>query len=234
MSTKAKEAKVSETILYDATAEQRIHITLTKNGKTYDLFHRLAPLSDERYFQCHEEMERLGRRSTTVTTNIYTPKHSLWFDLVQGREGYADKPDWKEKTHHTDAIQAINALLHAQVLDDTEIDDSNAAELYDEDSLTKIPFRALQSGVLMTLTHSYREEAASELDAYLAITTNAPEPNVMASALKTSVAEKLDRLGRAMLRDSEGYAPESHIPAWHIATTVDAFFIRQLARVGKF
>jgi hypothetical protein len=221
----------NEPVAYDARLSQRIPLTLTKNGQDFQLFHTLGPLTDERYFKATLEIERFAQKGK-LTSGIYTPKHRLWMDLVESREGYKERSDWKEKTHHTDALQAVNALLHAQVIDQSEVDAEKPA-LFDEDELTVIPFRALQSGVLITLSHSFREETAAEMDAFLAMQNNAPDPSVLASGIPTSDAEKLARLGRGMLREHAGYAPGSEIPAWHLATTTESFFLRQMARLGK-
>jgi len=168
-----------------------------------------------------------------ATTSIYTPKHALWNDLVESREGYTERPDWKEKTHQSDAVGVINALLHAQVLDESEIESKSKKALFDEDALTPIAFRALQAGVLMTLSHSFRPETQAEMDEFLAIVTNEPLPNVLASAEKLSRPEKLYNLGSKLLADREGYADGSDIPPWHLAATIETFFLRQMARMGK-
>jgi hypothetical protein len=231
--TKAKEAKAP--ILYDSRIAQRIPFKLERGGKSYPMAHVLGPLSDERYFTFEASLEQMASKVKKATTGIYTPKHALWFDLVEAREGYKKTgPDWKKDTHQSDAIGAINALLHAQVLDDSELEvDDSIGELFDEDAATPISFRALQAGVLMTLSHSFRPETQAEMDEFLAIATNEPLPNVLASAEKLSKAEKLYNLGSKLLAEREGYAEGSDIPPWHLAATTESFFLRQMGRMGK-
>lgn len=236
MTAKAQEKKneTQEPILYDSRLNQTVPFTLTRSGRDYPLTHTLRPITDERYFKLQLETEQLGSKVKTLSSAIYAPKRSLWAELVESTTGYKERADWKEKMHESDAIATVNAMLHALVVDESEMDEDPAAEgLFDIDALTPVEFRALQSGKLLTLTHYFRPETKSELDQFLAIETGEPIPDVMASAQKLSRAERLYDLGKEMVKDRKGYADGSDIPAWHLATTTESFFLRQMARMGK-
>jgi hypothetical protein len=228
--SKAKEALT----LYDSRISQRIPFTLERDGHSYPLAHILGPLNADRYFEFELAVEQMSSKFKKLTVGIYEPKHSLWLDLVESREGYTERSDWKEKTHQADCLGAVNALLHTQVLDDSDVETpGKKSKLFDEDALIAIHFQAMQSGVLMSLSHSFRPETQSELDEYFAIESNAPMPNTLASAEKMSRAEKLHNLGSRLLKDRTGYADGSDVPPWHLATTTESLFLRQLARMGK-
>lgn len=233
--THTNETQETETlILYDSRIEQRIPLILHKNGKQYNLCHIIAPLDPDRFFEMERAAEQTASKLKKLSTDIYGPKQKLWSDLVQGREGYKDRADWKTATHQSDCIAVINALLHADVLsnDDTEITTDEI--LFDDEELTVIAFNALQSGALITnMMHSFRQETKAEMDEFLALQTNEPNPNELASAIKLTKSEKLCRLGQRLLKGSTGYAEGSDIPPWHLAATTESFFIRQINRMGK-
>jgi hypothetical protein len=236
MTTKAKTAEVQaeNPVLYDSNADQAIPLNLEKNGREFRVIHRVGPLSTDRYFAYMRSVEQLTVRLKKITTGILDPQYQVWKDIVTAREGYKDRPDWKDATHANDAVAAVAALMHVQVLENDESELQESDGIYDEDELTVIQFRALQSGVLMTLSHSFREETKKEADEFLAIETDQPIDGKLASAEKLSKAEKLFELGSKLLKDRTGYADGSDVPPWHLAATAEAFFARQSARLGKF
>lgn len=241
MTTKAQKAtdNTPAPVLYDARNGQTIGFTLERAGRTFSLSHTLKALTDERYFEYERQQEATDskvRKSMEVTSGIYGPKHSLWFDLVESRDGYRHTgPDWKEKTHFADAVGVIGALLNVQLLDDSEVDAETGSDdnLFDEDALTPVYFRTLQSGVLMTLSHSFKTESQADRDAFLAIGTGQPMPNTLASSQRQTVGERLYSIGERLLADHSGYAEGSNVPAWHLVATTQAFLLRQMGRVGK-
>lgn len=228
---KAKEAK--EQILYDSRLAQRIPLSLEKSGQEFRVYHNLNPLPNERYFEYQDEIVELAARIKKISTAIMAPQHKLWLDLVESREGYTEREDWKEKTYQNDAVAAIAALLQVQILDNSEIEPKSKSDVYDEDALHVIAFRAMQSGVLMTLTHSFREETKKESDEFMAIDAGQGDENNVSSADKKSKQERLYRLGKKILAETDGYV-DCEIPAWHLAATTETFFLRQTARMGKF
>lgn len=223
-----------EPILYDARLEQKIPFTLNKSGREFRVSHTLRPLSDERYFEFREAIEATESAAKKISTKLWLPKVALWKDLVVSREGFVEKPDWKETTHQSIASAVVEAYLHAAVLNENEEEAEDGEEiLYDDEAPTKISFRAMQAGALLTLSHSFLPETKAQMDEYIAIETAQPIPNTLASAAKRSTAEKLCKLGRQLLVETDGYAEGSHVPGWHLATTTESYFLRRLAQVGK-
>lgn len=221
--------------LYDMTADQKIPFTISKNGRDYPVAHILKPLSNERFFLMQEEILRMAERIKRLSTTMYEPKDKLWLDLVISREGYVEREDWQASTHQSDRIAAINALLHIQTLDGPENETEEVNELFDDDALTKISFNAMFNGVLVAnMSHSFRQESKAEMNTFLALETDDTDPNQLASAVKKSKAQKLYELGRTLFREAEGYKDSSQIPAWHLAVTTESYFLRQIARAGKF
>lgn len=246
--TTASEPEVdTATILYDAGASQTIPLELTKvvrrDGKRIlkkiRLGHTLGPLSDQRYFQLQEEIDKTLNRAKAVTTALYKPKFDLWQDLNETTSGYPEKYDFA--ANPSDCIKALDALIEVQIPEielaefDAETDEiEEDAELV-LDELTVVPFRAMFSGALIVnLSHSFKEPSKADHDEFMAIETNAPiSTNRLAAAEKRTTAEKLFDLGRRLILDREGYAEGSDTPAWHLAATTRAFFLRELARMGK-
>lgn len=238
---KAKQAEIPKTdekqearVLYDAGKAQSVPLTIEKNGQEFVVRHNLAPLTNERFFEYSDQVETVVKRLKNLSTAILDPQYKLWLDLVQGREGYKDRDDWKAATHRNDAVAAIAGLIHVRVLDNEEVEAVNEVVVYDEDALTEITFHALQGGVLLTLSHSFREETKAEADEYMSIEVNQPNDSNLASAERLSKNEALCRLGNKLLKGTEGYAEGSEVPAWHLAATTETFFVRQAARLGKF
>lgn len=132
-------------------------------------------------------------------------------------------------------MAAVSGLLFVQVMDESELEDApDAPDLYDDSVPTRVSFRAMHNGALVTLSHLFREATQSESDEFLSITTNQPNDRELASAVKKSEAQKLYELGKRVLADAEGYAPDSEVPPWHLAQTTKAYFLREASRVGKF
>lgn len=225
----------AEPILYNSKTTQGVVLKLEKNGREYRLVHHLSPLTDERYFRFQESEANTIARLKKINSQATEPVYKLWLDLCESVEGYAYKDDWKDRIHREDAMAAISGLLFVQVIDESEMEEDTALpDLYDDSVPTRVQFRAMTGGALVTLTHSFREASQSESDEFLAITTNQPNDRELASAVKKSEAQKLYELGKRILVDADGYAPDSTVPPWHLAQTVKAFFIRESERMGKF
>lgn len=218
--------------LYDVSQPQTIPFTITRGGKSFRVSHTVQPPSNERFFQLQEDIDETLSRAKKASTLVFDPKLILWKEIVISRTGFVDRDDWKEATHPSDAVGVINAMLHIEVQAEEEQDVTNDDELLDDDALYVVAFNAQQGNALLTnLSHSFRQESKAEMDEYLAIISDQPSPNVMASAVKMSKAERYYRLGKKLLQGSTGYA--SDIPAWHLAFTVEVFLARQLGRMGK-
>lgn len=242
MKAKEKKEATSEvaSYLYDYSKPQAVPLDLEKNGKMWRLIHNLNPCSEERYIQLQNEAVKAVKRGVKKpSTDILAPQRAIWNDLVSGVEGYRPREDWKDHIHQNDAVAAITAMFHVEILpelDDLDDEPEIAAdtEYYDDETPTVIKFRVLQSGVLMTLSHSFKEEAKAQMDAFIRIDTNGPDSDKLASAAEETRAEKLYRLGKQLLVDSDGYEADSEIPIWHLAATTEEFFTRQMSRLGKF
>ena len=166
MTAKAEKSKTPEPeYFYDARIPQTIPFTLTSNGRDYPVTHTTNPLTDARYFQLQTEIEAMARKSKKLSTAIYGPKVDLYHELIESQEGYKKRPDWKERTHESDAIATINALIHADVVDESDMPENDRADdLFDIDALTPVMLRAQQGGVLMELTLYFRPETQAETD----------------------------------------------------------------------
>lgn len=236
MTTKAKEApelELSDT-QYDMRAEQDIPLTVHGNGKDYETRHRVAPLTDDRFFKLIDQIataEKTVAKTAKVTTAYHGPKEMLYDELAVSVEGYKKRPDFKEGVHFTHKKEVIDGLLFVNF----PAEDREAAdEGWDIDALVNIPFHAMFSGTLITnMVHSFRPETKAEMDEFLGLEFNQPDPNQLASAKRQSRERRLADLGRRLLHSSEGYVPGSDIPAWHLARTTEMFFLRQIAQAGK-
>jgi hypothetical protein len=235
MTTKAKEALELSDIQYDATAEQDIPLTLHQNGKEFEVRHRLAPLTDERFIKYLEKEEAANKtvqKTQKLTTAQHNVKADLWNDLAVGVTGYKTREDFRDGVHFTHKKEAIDALLEAQIPDDD--DNESTSDGWDIDALVTIPFKAMFSGALITnLSHSFRPESKEEIDEFLAIEYNQPSPRHMASAKHRPQAERFAELGRELLKETTGYKPGTEVPAWHLAKTTQVFFWRQIIQAGK-
>jgi len=235
LDAETKPTTSTEPTLYDITAKQRIPFTISKNGREFPVAHILKPLSNERFFLLQEDVQRMADRIKKLSTTMFEPKQKLWDELVESREGYKEREDWRQATHQSDCLAAINALLHVQTIDESDAEADDTDELFDDDALTKISFNAMFNGVLITnMSHSFRQESKAEMNTFMALETDDTNPNALASAVKQSKAQKLYELGRKLLSEAEGYKDASQIPAWHLAVTTESYFLRQIARAGKF
>jgi hypothetical protein len=238
MATKAEKAPAATSdakeplFLYDANSPQIIPLTITKNGKSFRVEHSFRPLTNERYFEFQERIDEVSAKTTKLSTAIFEPKESLWSELIEGVTGYKPRDDFKAGVPMAHRTEAVNALITIQFVDDEETKAEN--ELWDIDDLTEIKFRAIQAGVLLPeMSHSFRAETKAEMDEYLAIQSDQPNPNALASAQKLSKAERLYRLGKKILKDTAGYAADAEIPAWHLAATTESFFTRQIIQARR-
>lgn len=227
---KANETNNPTESLYDADASQIIPLEITKGARSYNVAHVLRPLSDERYFALDAELEEVSRRNENLSSALYEPKHRLWRELVEERIGYKERPDWREKTHQSDAVQAVNALLFAETAEGS--DAPVFEELLDDEDLSVIALKARFSDREIETTHSFREETKAEFDRFVAIVTGAARREKLASMKKRNATRDLCELYDAVCAEQSGYA--GRVPAWHKIVAVRAFFENQFSRLGKF
>lgn len=238
---KAKQAetpKVStERILFDSTESQTFKFSLWQKGREIPISHTISPVGNSRYFQMSEELEAVAERLKKITSGIFTPKEKIWDEHIAGQTGYGDRTDWKERVSQDDKIGIVNAYFQVEPDDEPVAEDAGGdGELvYDFDALTEVYFSChFGSAKLLGMVHKFREFTRPEKDEYLAIVSNQPNDSQLASAEKLSKAEKLFRLGKKLLKEKVGYAEGSDVPAWHLAATTEWYFLREIARQGKF
>lgn len=216
-------------VLYDATAQQQIPLILTKGAKTFRVEHTLNPLSNERYFELQEDLAAIAEKVKAISSQVYEPKDSVWNDLAVEISGYKPRDDWKAGVPSVHRSEAVNALIYVNF--DDNVSRAKDDDLWDIEDLIEIRFSAMFSGTLcIDIVHSFRAESKAEMDEYLAIESGSPIPGVIASAQKLSRAERLFNLGKKLLKDTQGYAPGSDVPAWHLAASTESFFVRQIAQ----
>lgn len=233
---RAEEPRITtERILFDARESQTFSFTLTQKGREIPISHTLAPVDDARYFQMSEEIERVSEKLKKITSDIFLPKERIWDEHIIEQTGYGDRTDWKERVSQDDKVGIVNAYFEVEPDDEPDADDDLSDLVYDFDALTEIFFACrFGSAKLLGMVHKFREFTRSEKDEYLALIANQPNSNELASAQKTSKVEKLSRIGRKLLKETVGYAEGSHVPAWHLAATTEWYFLREMARQGKF
>ena len=224
MTTKPKAAP--SRVFYDMRSPQSVPLKI--DGHV--VRHNLDPLSDERFYAFEKGVQNAVKRAKKVGTSLYEPKEQLWRELCTGLEGYKERSDWKEATDQAEAVQAINALLHIEIL---AADETDKEGVYDPEAPKTVEFKTAYAGVLMTLSHSFRPDSKKERDEFMAIETDAPNENNLASLNSMTKSEQLAALGRRLLVASDGYADGSDVPAWHLAGTTESFFARQIAKMGK-
>lgn len=225
---KSEKSKENETILYDADAVQTIPLEITKGIKTYDVAHVLRPLSDERFFRLDAEVLETSRRSETLSSQIYEPKQNLWRELAEKRVGYAENPNWREKTHQSDTVQAISALLFSEAV---KASDTIEDELLNDDELTPVHLKCRFNSGFVETVHNFREETKDEFDIFFSIITGSPRKDKLASAKKRNPAREFAELYDVVCVSAEGYA--RRVPAWHKMVAARAFFEGQFTRLGK-
>jgi hypothetical protein len=229
---KAKEAKItSDRILYDSTQPQTFGFTLSQKGRQIPITHTIQPVSDARFFQMSEEIEAIAAKIKKLDTSMYRPKEKIWEEHVHEATGYPE--NWKERVSLDDRIGVVNAYF--EVNPDDEPDATEDGPLvYDFDALVEVYFYCRFGGAqLMGMCHKFREITREDKDEFLAIISNEPDDKVLASATKISKNERLHRLGKKLLKETEGYAPGTEVPAWHLCATTEWFFLREQARQGK-
>lgn len=238
---KAKEATEpsvsAERILYDSRESQTFGFALYQRGREIPITHTISPVDDARFFKMAEEIDLATdriTRSKRITSDIYVPKEKVWDEHVHESTGYGDRADWKQRVSQDDKIGIVNAYFEVEPDDEPEAEGDSGELVYDFDAHTPIYFWCrFGSAKLLGMVHKFREFTKPEKDEYLALATNQPT-DARLSNEKASKVERLANLGRKLLKETEGYAEGSHVPAWHLAATTEMYFTREIARQGKF
>lgn len=233
---KAKEAKEpsvsTDRILFDSTQPQTFRFSLLQKGREIPITHTVEPVGDSRFFQMHEEIEAVALRLKKLTVAMYAPKEKVWDEFVNESTGYGNVSNWKERVSQDDKVGVVNAYF--EVEPDDEPVASEGELVYDFDALVEIYFSCRYgSARLLGMCHKFREITRADKDEFFSILNNQANEANIASAEKLSRVEKLDRLGRKLLKEVEGYQDGTPIPSWHLAATTEWYFLREQARQGK-
>jgi hypothetical protein len=221
----------SAEILYNCDVEQTIKLVIEKGNRKFEVSHKLAPLTDERYFTFAADVEKKMRQAQDMNIDVYETKETLWNDLALEITGYAKEENWKQTPHIFDKIHSINAIVFSEVFDD-EAEETDEKDLPGRDFLTRIKIRALQSATLVGMTHFIKEESKADLDEFLRIQGGAPPKIVLATAAENSPVKRLCKLYDKLCAKTDGYA--GRVPAWQKVEVISNFFNQQLSRLGKF
>lgn len=237
-SMKAHKEKVpsisTETIVYDADSVNKIFYVHTQKGKEYRVGHIWQPVSDERYFQYVVEAGRAAKqieRNQALETAFFEPNVKLFDEFVSDRIGFAENPDWKEKTAEFTKSNSTKKYFSAEVIEKDAIPAEESELLDDSEETFETYLNVVQNGVLIGTTHYWREETKDEMDEYLAILANAPRKNVLASAKKVTADERFCALYDSACVNQDGY--KARVPAWHKHLMAKQFFEERFALLGK-
>lgn len=217
-------------VLFDSQATQRIKLVIEQNGETFELFHNMKPISDERFYELELEAEAVNKRAKTLKSSLVQPKFKLWQELVESIEGYEEDSQWRENMYPLDAVSVISQLLDVQaVLPESK--GKAKGVLFSRNRPIEIITKRLFNGVLCVNSHFFRVETELERDEYLAIMSGEPSVLGLASAEKKCTAERLAVLYDRLCQDAEGYA--NLVPAPDKAAASMKFFQTQFERLGK-
>lgn len=249
------------TRLFDAEAKQTIGLTLKQNGKKYRVAHILRAVSDDEFFKFEEKKNVTQKISGEGVLNVSTSDNSLkaaewlWDLLALGREGYVDRPDWKEKTNLIDKATAINQGLLAVFVAEEDSDDpfsegladAETAELFEDefndDALTCIRLDCLFNETPLTSEHHFRQPSAADVNDYektmrkLTNRINArrgfrqKKGEQTAELAIPSKARELCALYDRLIEQSVGYV--SRVPAHHKREAVLELFSREVELTEK-
>ncbi len=216
-------------MLYDAAANQKIPLTVTKGGKSYDVAIELSKITADEYFQLMEDIPNGAKRIKTVSVDLFAPYAALGKEKAVARYGYKNRDDWRVATRDSDYISAVKSYLDVSAQTETV----ETGDLLDDDDETAILLISNFGGRETNTSIFFREETKAEMDEYLAALGDQPQKNAIASNKKISKERRLFALYEAMTTRGEGYA-DGKVPVWHGIEAVAAFFNVSLARLGKF
>lgn len=204
---------------------RRPHACKLRIDEDFEVIHHLSPLSDERYFQLEQEIERAVRHSSRVSVKMFEPKVKLWRELIDSIEGYDDLPDdFRESIFTDEAVRVVNSMLDVQI---TGIESDKRTFRRE----TTVSLTALQgSTAFVDLSLKFRIPTHGERDVWYQVI--AGRQNELASAAtNSSKSERLFKVAQAMLVSSEGY--EDGPPAWHVIAAATHYLNYLDDQMGK-
>jgi hypothetical protein len=144
-----KKAEEKSPFLYDPTVPQYFPFIATINGKDFHVAHKVAPITDEKFFQYSKadvewRKKYSGEKASSV--KLEREKHVLWNDLALERFGWKPRDDWKDITADEYKEIVIDELLGVVPTksDGEEILDES---LIDDDENFEIEFRCAYGGI---------------------------------------------------------------------------------------
>lgn len=226
-------------IFYDRNAVQRIPLDSIDNGVKSRSWHHLKPLSNERYFQLENEIDRVQYEGSSNVRDILKPKYDLWRELFIEREGFKEKDT---DALFIEGVQAVTALLYYENIPPREAEEG---ELIDYDADESMYFGAMYSGAWLGLRAFFKSELRNYLDEYQTavkpVRSSRLEQSVRSSGgslmLKPKVApykkvEKIYRFAAPFLTKADGFAESENaidaVPAWHVVNAAADIFAAQL------
>jgi len=216
---KTKKEEITETApLYDKSTDQIIGLTI--DGEI-QVTHTIKPLSDTRYLQLLDALEE----STPTETRDLQSK--LWAEICPSGTGYAERPEWQSGVPLPHRIATMEAyLLSIPGIEKTK------TSVFDIDAPRTIELRAVFGDTeLATLKIAFRHPTQAEIEEYLLLQNDEPNPADLASAAKVTKSERKAKLAKRLKISVEGYAGEP--PMWHMLTALDTHLAAELLSAKK-
>jgi hypothetical protein len=229
--------------LFDADAEQRIELLIQYRGVERTVAHRLAPVTDELFFQYEQKKQirvRVSGQDLLVVRNDdqeLAAAEWLWNELAVGREGYVERDDWRARTNLWDKAQAVReGLLAVYVTGDANPVTDGEDELVDDDLGTEIALDCLYNGTVLTTRHAFSAPSAADVKEYDRMMRVAD--NLIARGRRSDAAQivipskarELAALYDRLIIQTDGYV--GRVPAHHKREAVLELFSRE-ARVTE-
>lgn len=242
----------SRIFVYDADAQQRIGLTLTsyKPGgprRVFNVTHILRGMTDDEFYEYEERKKVIQQITGGDILNVRTDDDSLqaaawlWDRLAIGREGYIERPDWKERTNILDQQTAIEkGLLAVYVVnDESEVVEEAADELvdddYHQDSTTVVILECYFNESIVQTTHYLKPPTAKDVADFEKIMKRVNnlidsrrgfrQRKPVAKMAIPSKARELAQLYDRLIIRTEGYA--GRVPAHHKRDVVLELFNRE-------
>lgn len=211
-------------IFYDCREPQKIPLLSIDGSSQSRCWHRLKPLSNERYFQFDAEVETVAVEKPRKLSEIYKPHYDLWQELFFEREGLKEKDT---DVLFSEAVQAVKALLYYETVPPRQ---AEKGELYDSESDSYVYFGAMYSGAWLGLQIYYQNEINGKFDEYQQTQQKIRQWGL--GYKPSRKAEKLHTFALPFIKNVAGYAPAENpvdvVPAWHITNSVADLFSYEL------
>jgi hypothetical protein len=170
---------MSENFVYDADAQQRVPLQVVHGGKTFNVAHTFASLTDDLLIEYEkrcdvrlsraEKKETDGERGVSSNRKTFLAAVWLWDALAQSVEGYKidDGANFKEKVNDKYKAPAVEEAILACRIDETLVmaDEGELMPVGDEAS-SVIRLCSYFAGQEVITEHTLREPNADEMKRY--------------------------------------------------------------------